>query len=136
VLVIRQALGKGVFAQYNPHQVETKATLITVFEETLQLLLPTPQDIRPNLEKLIDGAVDLANSMTTEQSLFKCKLVGAATEFNSKHMYVPDEKQKGLVYMCTFPRFSKVMMSDGKLTSQKLVDASVELESVFKDNPY
>jgi hypothetical protein len=112
VLVIRQALGQGVFKQYKPHQVETEAVLVAGFEETLQLLLPTPQDIRHKLEKL-----------------------SAGTEFNSRHMYVPEEKQTGLVYMCTFPRFSKMVISDGKPVSQNLVDASVELESVFREHP-
>jgi hypothetical protein len=134
VLVIRQALGRGVFKKYKPHQVETKAVLVAGFEETLQLLLPTPQDIRPKLEKLIDGAIELANSMTTEQSFFKCKLISAGTEFNSRYMYVPEEKQTGLVYMCTFPRFSKMVIWDGKPVSQNLVDASVELDSVFREH--
>lgn len=106
---------------------------MTGFENTLKYLLPTPQDIRPKIEKLLDGAFELANAITVEQAFFKSKLFIAGQEFSRKYMYVPDDKQAGLIMMCTFPRFTKLVMSDGNLVSRKIVDASVELESVFRE---
>jgi hypothetical protein len=115
-------------------QKDAKAGLVEGFENTLKLLLPTPQDIRPKLTKLIDEAVELANLMTCEQALFQCDIVTPGMPFNCKYMDTPEDKQTGQVYLCTFPLFTKrVMRENGKETKKKcLVTASVELESVVR----
>ena len=133
--MVRQALGQGVLEQFKSTQNEIHEDLINALENTLKLLLPKPQDIRPKLVKIVDGAIELANEMTCEQALFKCKMFSSASAFIDKFMYVPDDKQKGRVYMCTFPLFTKRVCHDGRLSwSGRLQPASVELESVFRQH--
>src|SRR5947207_8462487 len=131
--MVRQALGQGVLEQFKSTQTSIHDNLIDELENTLKLLLPKPQDIRPTLVKIVDAAIELSNKMTCEQALFKCKIFPSGTTFVDKFMYVPDDNQTGRVYMCTFPLFVKRVFQDGRLSwSGQLHPASVELESVFR----
>lgn len=133
--MIRQALGQGVLEQFKPTQKEIRDDLINELENTVKLLLPKPQDIRPKLVKIVDGAIELANEMTCEQALFKCKIFPSGEAFMDKFMYVPDDNQRGRVYICTFPLFIKRIYHDGRASwGGRLQPASVELESAFRQH--
>jgi hypothetical protein len=128
-------LGQGVLEQFKPTQNQIHEELINTLENTLIPLLPKLQDIRPKLVKIVDGAIELANEMTCEQALFRCKIFPSGTAFNDELMYIPDDNQKGRVYMCTFPLFVKRVYQDGRLYWRgPLEPASVELESVFRQH--
>lgn len=128
----RQALGKGIVRQMGQVQQAAKEIVCSDLERVLTHLLPTSQSIRPHIEGLIDTAVTLANSMTEEQGWFRCKFIRSKRPFNEGHMYLPDDRQTGRVYLCTFPYFDKIVATSQKRGSEIIVNASVELESEFK----
>ena len=98
----------------------------------LSILLPTKQEIRSDLEAILDVAVDIANIMTREKALFVCKLIPAGAIVDDKCMNVSDEDQKGRVFMCAFPKFCKRIIHEGHKRNLYLVKADVELESGFQ----
>ena len=115
-----------------PTQQAAKQAVVSELERVLTYLLPAPQAVRSHIEGLIDTAVTLANSMTKEQGWFRCKFIRTKRPFKEAHMYLPDDRQTGRVYMCTFPYFDKIVATDEKRCSEIIVNASVELESEFK----
>lgn len=77
-------------------------------------------------------AVELADEMTEEQTMFRCTIVGPGSE-PSKAMHVADHRQKGQVALCIFPGFWRVAKeTDGGQLWFPLVKACVELQSAFE----
>ena len=116
VLLIHQALGRGVLEHIKPNQIDAKIALANSIERTIRPLLPKRQYIRPKLEKIIDRAVDLANEMTIEQALFRCYMIVASAALNQESMEFSDDTQSGRVLFCTFPAFAKRLVEDGEDT--------------------
>jgi hypothetical protein len=94
----------------------------------LSPLLPTKQEIRPKLSRILDNAIDLANSMTRERAIFSCELVSGGRAIEVTEMNVSDEDQKGNV---TFPMFRRKIMAEGMGRNVCILKADVELESAF-----
>lgn len=87
------------------------------------------------LTKVIDHAVLLANQITGEQAIFQCQM--AKTGFSPSddvNVKVADENQEGHIFMCTFPRFGRKIVVDGKEKTVWLVQAIAELTSAFHRN--
>lgn len=134
VLLIRQALGRGVLVQTESQQSKVKNAFIGHIESMLSTLLPIKQNIRPKLQRIIDNAVDLANTMTRERALFLCRVIPTGRAIEDMYMEVSDEDQKGKVFMCTFPMFCRRIMDEGTGRNVCLVKADVELESAFQSS--
>jgi hypothetical protein len=113
------------------NQSRAKNSLLDCVESTLSPLLPTKQEIRPKLNRIIDNAIDLANSMTRERAIFSCDLIPGGSTIDDMEMNVSDEDQRGKVFMCTFPMFRRRIMEEGMGTYLCLLKADVELESAF-----
>jgi hypothetical protein len=127
-LIIRQAIGRGILEYYPKSQ---KPKIQPILEGALHLFRIKREDIHKQLETMFDEAIDLANLMTAEQASFKATIIQAGECFNAKYMQLPDSGQSGLVYLCTFPLFTKLTMENGKLDYAIFVRADVELESEF-----
>ena len=132
MLLIHQALGRGVLEHIKPNQIAAKTSLVNSIERTIKPLLPKPQNIRPKLEKIIDRAVELANEMTIEQALFRCYMIVPSAALNQESMEISDDAQSGRVLFCTFPAFAKRVVEDGEDTRSYIVKANVELESIIE----
>lgn len=132
--MIRQALGRGVLVQTESQQSKVKNAFISHIESMLSTLLPIKQNIQPKLQRIIDNAVDLANTMTRERALFLCRVIPTGRAIEDMYMEVSDEDQKGKVFMCTFPMFCRRIMDEGTGRNVCLVKADVELESAFQSS--
>lgn len=131
--MIRQALGRAIREQHKSKQEIAKKTTSADLTKVITQLLPAPQPIQQHVEALIDLAVTLANSMAEEQALFRSQIIRTKRSFKEDQMYVPDDKQSGRVYLCTFPSFYKTVANvNGGREMQPLVLGSVELESLFR----
>jgi hypothetical protein len=104
---------------------------VTKIESKLGLLLPIKREIRPNLTRIIDKAIDIANTMTRERLVFICTLIPHGCEIDDECMHVEDEDQTGKVFWCMFPTFGRIITEEGMDGSVCLVQADVELESAF-----
>ena len=132
MLLIHQALGRGVLEHIKPNQIAAKTSLVNSIERTIKPLLPKPQNIQAKLEKIVDRAVELANEMTIEQALFRCYMIVASAALNQESMEVSDDAQSGRVLFCTFPAFAKRLVEDGQDKRSYIVKANVELESIIE----
>jgi hypothetical protein len=132
VLLIHQALGRGVLEHIKPHQAAAKTSLVNSIERTIKPLLPKPHNIQPKLKKIIDRAVELANEMTIEQALFRCYIIVASAAFNLESMELSDDAQSGRVLFCTFPAFAKRLVEDDQDIRSYILKANVELESIME----
>lgn len=130
--MIREALGLGALKHAGESSKIRAKNLTTEIEETLSPLLPIKRDIRPQLSRIIDYAIDLSNSMTRERALFSCTMIPSGDAVDDVHMNVADEDQNGKVFMCTFPMFCRRIMEEGVATSVCLLKGDVELESAFQ----
>jgi hypothetical protein len=131
ILLIREALGRGALVYVESRQSQAKDSLLDLIESMLSPLLPTKQEIRPKLSRILDIAIDLANSMTRERAIFSCELVSGGRAIEDTEMNVSDEDQKGNVFICTFPMFRRKIMAEGMGRNVCILKADVELESAF-----
>jgi hypothetical protein len=83
---------------------------------------------------IANEAVDLADEMTEEQTMFRYSFVDPGMEPSLKLMHVADHRQKGLVALCTFPGFWRVAKESdaGGRIWFPLVKPCVELQSAFE----
>lgn len=130
--MIKQALGYGILQQAQLHQEEYKKKVIGFLETLLTPLLPTKQTIRRKLEKTIDEAVELANSMACEQALYNWQIVPVGSAAEETLMEWSDMDQSGRVVLCTFPIFRKLVREDDGQKKICLVKADVELEHTLQ----
>jgi len=133
VLTVRQTIGKALLYHHESTQKATRDNLIVNLEEILRLLLPTTRDIRPKVRELVKRAIQIAHLITCEQALFNCDLCHGGSQFKGDVMYLPDENQRGRVFMCTFPYFGKRLLQNGRERAHCLFPASVELESIVRE---
>ena len=115
---------------WNPVR-QAKDSLLDLIESMLSPLLPTKQEIRPKLSRILENAIDLANSMTRERAIFSCELVSGGRAIEDTEMNVSDEDQNGNVFICTFPMFRRKIMTEGMGRNVCILKTDVELESVF-----
>lgn len=81
---------------------------------------------------IANEAVELADAMTEEQTMFRCTFVDPGMEPLLTLMHVADHRQKGQVALCTFPGFWRVAkQSDEGESWVALMKPCVELQSAF-----
>jgi hypothetical protein len=131
--LIRQVLGRAALSQFKDFQKAKKNEVAQRLSHVLSLIGPKRFNMEPVVSRILNEAVDLANDMAQEQALFKCQMpkTGGLPE-EDLNIKVPDENQTGRIFMCTFPRFGRMIIDDGKESVVWLVPAYVELQSAFK----
>jgi hypothetical protein len=134
VLVAQQLLGRAILVQAKPHQNAGKERVAARIIAFLHPLFPhaDPENLHKKVSELLSEAIDLANLMTEEQSIFSVTMIGFGWEFSGYWMEAPEEQLAGpgRVAMCTFPLFG-VSVPDpvrGEHVCQVLVKAEVELK--------
>lgn len=113
------------------HQEEKKRVVIEDLEKLLKIFFPTRQDLGRKMERFVNSAVELANTMVEEKALFHCNMIDAGSVLDNKYMQVVDDSQNKRVYMCTFPLFAIKVVEDGMETLSCMTKANVELENLF-----
>lgn len=129
--MIRQATGRGILEQVKGRHVEMKKMVTEDLEKLLKIFFPIRQDLGRKIEKFVDSAVELANTMAEEKALFFCTMIDAGSVIENTSMQVSDDSQNKRVYMCTFPLFAIRVMEDGRETLVYLTKADVETENLF-----
>lgn len=134
VLTIRQAIGQAVMDRLvNSRDVKNcKAEFINSLSRILALLLPSPLGIQAMVVKIADIAVKVANDMTAEQAIYRSIFVSHGSDPKLQAVNVVDSKQRGPVYLCTFPAFWRAIKKDDAVMWTPLVKASAELQSAFE----
>jgi hypothetical protein len=131
VLLIRQAVGRGILEQIQPNQNEKKRRVIETLAKILSMIFPTREDVGRKVENFVDLSVALANKMTGEKGLFCGSMIAAGEPFNCSSMDSFDDPQNKRVYMCTFPMFAKMVIKEGQESLVYLSKANVEHEGLF-----
>lgn len=130
ILSIRQAIGRALLPTLEVQKVRTYKTkrVVEPLCEVLSLLLPTAPQLRSDVERFTNRAIDLKNAMTEEQALFKWF---ASTELDGEELEdncfnVVEEGWYGSELMCTFPGFGRDLKTDGTKRFVCVVQASAE----------
>jgi hypothetical protein len=84
------------------------------------------------LEKVIDKAIVLKNSMTEEQAIYHCFWPNCGGGFDERYYEVAEEGQNGNVFACTFPGLARTIKKEDKEVPVVVVKASAVLESAFQ----
>jgi hypothetical protein len=133
--MIRQALGKAALRGISESQEKAKSQFTQNLERVLSLLLPPSPRIDELLHtmvtSIVDIAIPLANSMTEEQSIFRCEWVQCGDDPVEHVVDVVDETQSGKVYLCTFPGFWRVIRDDERVRWVPVRKATAELQNAF-----
>jgi hypothetical protein len=127
VLLIRQALGRGILKEMTSNQEFLKEGLVETLGMLLLDLFPDGKDVKKKLQKLVEDTVEVANMMTEEKALFISEMVYPATKFNPETMEAFDGVE-GRVKLCMFPVFGIWIRNiEDKNDTIVLVKANVEL---------
>lgn len=140
ILSIRQAIGRALLPTLEVRKVRAYRAkrVVEPLCEILSLLLPTAPQLRSDVERFTDRAIDLKNAMTEEQALFRwfasTDLDGEELEENCFN--VAEEGWQGSPIMCTFPGFGRDLKTDGNKQFVCVVQASAEKWNVDRGYGY
>jgi len=132
VLTVRQSIGNALL--HKTQQAEVKLEAIKRLDYILLHFLPKGEDeIWSHVEDIIDDAVSLANSLSTELAWFRWEIEYVGQDFDPRRMMLVDDGQTGMVQLCIFPSLARWINDPetGKGIWQYVSQGTVELESAF-----
>jgi hypothetical protein len=135
--MIRQVTGKALLDDLQGKKQEAaQLSLHESLKLTLSPLLPPLKNIQQGLDTMLQSVISLhampmANSMTTEQAIFRCVFVEEGDDPVTARVDVLDERQKGPVFICTFPGVWRMTRDENQEIWVPIKRATAELRNAF-----